>query len=203
MAELVTPDGDPVAAEAEEVNRDFARAMATDSPEPAAPPRRPPDGPQPPARRRGRPPKDQRARTGGGAATGPLSDADRAQGVKGVVQVGAGLCLLASRATAKPGKDGKRADNPAFKADAITLASAADELAGACVQTARADPKFAALIDKVAGVGPYGALITCAFGISAQLARNHKPTAHFPGTTDPAELIAQAGKQEQPGQVAA
>jgi hypothetical protein len=202
VAELVTPDGRPVEAEAAEVNREFARAMAADQPEPAAPPRRAPAGPPAPAekRGRGRPPKSERARVAPAAAAGPLSDAERAQGVAGLVQIGSGVCLLASRAKAKTVPDGKggtrREDNPALKADAITLASNAEQLAAACAETAKHDARFAAVLDKVCAVGPYGALIGAVMGVGTQLIRNHKPSAALPGTVDPAQLLRQAETQQ-------
>ena len=99
--------------------------------------------------------------------------------MKGLAQVGAGIALLFGKAT---GKD-------AFKADAVTIASAADEIADACVQTAKADPKFAAALDKVCAAGPYAALISVAVGVGSQCARNHKPDLKIPGTVDPAELL--------------
>ena len=108
-----------------------------------------------------------------------LDDAQRAKGVKGFAQIGAGIALLAGKAT---GKD-------AYKADAVTIASAADEIADAAVQIAHADPKFAAALDKVCAAGPYAALITVAVSVGTQCARNHKPSLKLPGTVDPAELL--------------
>ena len=108
-----------------------------------------------------------------------LDDGQRAQGVKGFAQIGAGIALMFGKAT---GKD-------AYKADAVTIASAADEIADAAVQIANADPKFAAALDKVCAAGPYAALITVAVGVGSQCARNHKPSLKLPGTVDPAELL--------------
>jgi len=204
--ELTDPDGNLVDAAGADTEREFARAMAADATGegPAAPPKRAAataGDPAQPAARRGRPPKAERARVegkGSKAPSGPLGDDQRAQGVKGIVQIGAGVCLLASRASARTARtpDGKtvRTDNPAFKADAITLASGADDLAAACVETAKADEKFGALLDKIAAVGPYGALITAVAGIGGQIVRNHRPGVALPGTVDPAELLAEAQK---------
>lgn len=200
MPELVTPDGQPVDPAAEAVNTEFARAMAADPAEPAAPPKRPEPPPAEPKRPRGRPRKEDQARvTAKAAPAAALTDKDRADGVRGLVQISAGLCLIASRATAKPDKDGVKVDNQAFKADAITLASSADDLAQACADTARADARFAAVLDRVCAVGPYGALLTAVLGVGTQIARNHRPGMAIPGTTHPADLIAGA---EQPAAAA-
>lgn len=183
MPTLETADGKPVdvtAPDPAEINRDFSRSMSDPAPgeQEKPPPKRRPrpadetDAPKP---RRTRTPREQQART-----AAPLDTGQRAAGVKGLVQLGAGLALLMARAT---GKD-------AFKADAVTIASSADEIAGACVQTAAADARFAAALDKVCSAGPYAALISVAVGVGAQVARNHKPALVIPGTVDPAELLA-------------
>jgi hypothetical protein len=192
VAELTTPDGKPAEVDPADTEREFARAMAADAPgdEPAAPPKRQEPAEQPARPRRGRPPKSEQARvTKGTPATTPaLTPVQRREGVKGLVQLGAGMCLVASKAT---GQD-------AFKADAITLASSAPEWADACVSVAESDPKFARVLDKVCAAGPYSALISVAVSTSMQLVRNHRPTAALPGTVAPAELIAQAEAQPEP-----
>ena len=193
MPTLETADGKPVdvtPVDPDEVNRAFAAAMAGDGPDEQAPPKRaprPPADDAAPKRKTARPSKAEQARTAARAAT-VLDDGQRAAGVQGLVQVGAGLCLIAKRAT---GKD-------AFQADAITLASNADQIADACVQTAKADPKFAAALDKVCSAGPYAALISVMVGIGGQLARNHKPGLAIPGTVDPAELLRAQEAAAQP-----
>lgn len=192
MPTLETANGRPVEVtppDAEATNREFSRVMANDGPdaEQAPPKRQPkpaadPDAPKP---RRGRPPKSEQARTT--ATPGPaLNDGQRAQGVKGLAQLAAGLTLMAAKATG----------NAAFQADAVTIASNAEQIADACVQTAKADAKFAAALDKVCSAGPYAALISVAVGVGSQIARNHKPSLSIPGTVDPAELMqAQAGTE--------
>ena len=193
MPTLETVDGQAVAVDPEQVNRDFSRAMAADpGPAEQAPPKRQVEDPSNSADRReagkprrGRPPKAEQARTTAKAGT-VLDDGQRAQGVKGLAQVGAGIALLFGKAT---GKD-------AFKADAVTIASAADEIADACVQTAKADPKFAAALDKVCAAGPYAALISVVVGVGSQCARNHKPDLKIPGTVDPADLLKAQNEAE-------
>ena len=198
MPTLETEGGKPVdvgAVDPEEVNREFAAVMAGDGPDEQAPPKRAPktaaeaDTPKP---KRGRQPKAEQARTTAKPAT-VLGDKERAQGVKGWAQITAGIALMFGKAT---GKD-------AFKADAVTIASSADEFADAAVQVAHADPKFAAALDKVCAVGPYGALISVGVGVVSQCARNHKPSLKIPGTVDPAELLKAQDEAETEAKVAA
>ena len=115
-----------------------------------------------------------------------LDDGQRASGVKGFAQIGAGIALMFGKAT----------KNSACKADAVTIASAADEIADAAVQVAHADPKFAAALDKVCAAGPYAALISVAVSVGTQCARNHKPDLKIPGTVDPAELLKAQSEAE-------
>jgi hypothetical protein len=185
MPTLETADGkpvDPTPVDPAAVNARFDAAMNGDGPDEQAPPKRQPRGDSPssdaPKRKPGPKPKAEQARTTAGTAT-VLDDGQRAQGVKGLAQLGAGLALLLGKAT---GKD-------AYKADAVTIASSAGQIADACVQTAKADPKFAAALDKVCSAGPYAALVTVAVGVGSQVARNHKPGLAIPGTVDPAELL--------------
>lgn len=192
MPVLETVDGSPVDApkiDPAEVDRQFSRSMAADTPESQAPPRRQPaavGSESDPKPKRSKPPKAEQARTTA-APPAVLTAGERAAGVKGLAQVGAGITLLFAKAT---GKD-------AFKADAVTIASSADEIADACVQVANADPKFAAALDKVCAVGPYGALITVMVGVATQCARNHRPSLNIPGTIDPAELLKAQNEAEK------
>lgn len=167
-------------------DREFERAMVTPS-DGGLPQRQalPADDPKP---RRGRKPKAEQPRvTAAAAAAGPLGNADRRKGVKAVVQVGAAIPLVLARAT---GKD-------AYKADAVTIANSADDIAGACADAADADPRFAAALDRVCQAGPYGALITVAFGVAGQLVRNHRPGLEIPGTVHPDKLLAGPEPEQQ------
>lgn len=188
MPVLETVDGKPVAPiDPDTVNREFAGAMAGNGPAEQAPPKRSAtpvadDAPKP---KRTRPPKAEQARTD--TAAGALDDGQRAAGVTGLTQVCAGLALLFGRMTKKD----------AYKADAVTIASSSGEIADACVQTAKADPKFAAALDKVCAAGPYAALIGVAVSVGGQCARNHKPELKIPGTVDPAELLKAQDEAEK------
>lgn len=186
---VVTPDGKPVnvdPAAAENIERDFARAMSEPAGDDKAPPKRAERKPEaagagdaPRVKRGpGRPRKDatepQKAKPAG------LSREVRAQGVQGMVQLGAGACLLVERATGQE----------AFRADAITLASAAEEIGSAVAGVCDQDERFARVVDRICAAGPYSALITVMFSVGSQVARNHG--AQVPGTHDPAELIEMA-----------
>lgn len=196
MPTLETLEGKPVQVtppDPAEINARFQQTMNDDGPDPAALPKRAARGPATDTAkpRAARQPKAEKSRTTASSAA-PLTDRQRADGVKGLAQLGAGVPLLLAKVAEKNAKDPKaKARADAYKADAVTIANAADDLAGACVEVARADPGFAAALDKVCGIGPYGALISVAFGIGAQCFRNHRPSASIPGTVHPGELLGE------------
>lgn len=182
-----TPEGKPVdVPPAEEIEHAFARAMAEPAGDDKRPPRRTQTAPAPsgeedkPRVRRGpgRPPKTT-TEAPKPKPTG-LSRDIRAQGVQGIVQLAAGGCLLAERGTG----------NRSFRADAITLASSAEDIGNAVADVCDQDERFARVVDKVCAAGPYSALITVMFSVGSQIARNHG--AQVPGTNDPEDLIAMA-----------
>ena len=186
---IVTPDGKPVDVDitaAEKTEQAFARAMSEPPGDDKAPPRRSerasaPGAPAEGARVKrgpGRPRKD--ATEAPKAKIAGLSHEARKIGIQGIVQLAAGGCLLAERATGQK----------AFRADAVTLASSADELSEAVAATCDADEKFARVVDKICAAGPYSALISAVFSVGSQIARNHG--ASVPGTHDPEDLIAMA-----------
>ncbi len=198
MPTLETTDGKPVDVTPPDpatINAKFQQTMNNDGPDPAAPPKR---TVREPAATAARPrtstakPKGEKSRVAGAAAA-PLTDKQRAEGVTGWAQLGAMMPLMLARAAEKNAKDPKdpkvKAKADAYKADAVAIANHAGELADACVQVAAVDPKFAAALDRVCGVGPYGALIGVAFSIGSQVVRNHRPTAKIPGTVHPDELL--------------
>lgn len=187
---LVTLDGKAVDVDAaEQIERDFARAQATAPTDVPAPPRKPAetatDAPKP---KRGRPPKSEQARVTSAApaaSTAQLAQLDkqRLEGVKGFAQIGAGLCLMLDSRTPD--------SNLAWRADAVTLANAADPLAAACVEVAKNNASFAAVLDKVTKVGPYGALLSVGLSVAGQLARNHGIQAgEMLGAVAPEKLLA-------------
>jgi hypothetical protein len=184
---LQAPDGTPI--DLAEANKEFAEAMAATPGEVTdAPPKHKPENPvAAPKRPRGRPRKDDRARVSAGSTAPPKADpeadARRGDGVRGLVQMAAGLCLVADSRT--PDK------NIAFRADAVTLAASSDALATACVETAKHSASFAAALDKVTQAGPYAALISVTLGLGAQLARNHGVKAgEMLGAKSPEDVLA-------------
>lgn len=203
---LQTPDGKSV-----DLDHEFAAAMAapeSDEPLAPAPPKVEKDAPfgrkadgsprqRPAGPGRGRkttrntdskPPAPAPKKT---AETPQAASERRTQGVQGLMQVGAGLALAV----------GKGRNSDAFKADAYVLASNAEPLAEACASVAADNAQFAAAIDKITQVGPYGALIAVAVPMVTQLMRNHRPSAKLPGTKDPRDLIAALERvTEQPEQ---
>jgi hypothetical protein len=182
----------------EELAGEFAAALAKDAgiPAPAPGPAMPAPPPKPEQpetdktdkKPRGRRGKDNRPRTAPAApdAGAPLSDAQRADGVKALTQIAAAVPLMLAKAT---GHD-------SWRADAVTIIAGADQLADACAQAAKADARFAAALDRVCSAGPYAALITVTIGIGAQIARNHRPSLALLGTVDPGELLATVEQQE-------
>ena len=195
MEGIATPDGTPL--DLPEVDKEFAKAMAATIHDVPAPPKRP-EKPQndsaAPKRPRGRPRKDERARVSGGSTApskpDPAADTRRGEGVAGLVQIGAGACLLLDSRTPD--------DNIAFRADAVTLASNAKALADACVETAKHNSSFAAALDKVTKAGPYAALVGVTMGLGAQLARNHGvKAAEMFGAQAPEDVLASLEAEDE------
>ncbi len=193
MAEGVqTPDGKPVEvtpANADQVERDFARAMTEPAGDDKAPPRRTERAQEArreaPRVKRGRKPAD--ASAGKPEPSKGLSRSARVEGVKGIVQVVAAGCVFAST----------RVKNPVpLAADGLVLADGAGSFAEATAEVCEHDPRMAALVDRVASAGPYGALITVGFQLGSQIARNHG--LPVPGTTAPEDLIKAVQGDEMP-----
>lgn len=197
---LQTPEGESVKLDAAE--QEFNRAMAAPVTDYPAPPKKTPaDAPYglkadgtPKRGPGGRPAKDKHDKVR--AVSGPVSqqasqgqDAVRAEGVKGLVQLGAGVCLLLDQ----------RTEGDAYKADALTLANSADEISRAVVETARHNARFGALVDKVCSAGPYAALVQIAFSVGAQIARNHGVlAAEAMGAIPPERLLSQLDEDDSP-----
>ncbi len=84
--------------------------------------------------------------------------------VQGLLQLPAAALALAG--TAK--------DSDALVADAATLSEYAGPLSQALGDLAESKPEFAAVLDKVLSVGPYGALLAVAVPMVLQVLANHK-----------------------------
>jgi hypothetical protein len=185
MAEqLLMPDGAQVKIDASKIEQDFARSMAEPSHDVPGPPKRPADSaekPQEPRKPRGRP--KTTTRTPPAPPAPPVSDQERFEGVTGLVQIGAMLCLAIDQRT--PDED------ISFKADAIVLSSNAEALGKAVVETAKQNAAFARVVDKVCAAGPYTALVAVTMQIGAQIAVNHGALSEgMLGTVAPQKLVA-------------
>lgn len=202
MAEgIFTSDGKPVDVEAVKAGADvdFSAAMA-------APvvgdektlPKRPvrdaeaPSKDKPRTVKRGRPVGSTSKPKPAEATPRPLATRqERRDAIAGVVQLGAAGCMLV----------GQRAPDPVpFAADAVVLSANAAPLAEAVADVCEKDAKFAAVVDKIAIAGPYGALITVTFALGSQIARNHG--VGMPGTTDPRDIVKAAQAEQDMAQAA-
>lgn len=80
--------------------------------------------------------------------------------------------------------------NDVFLADLVALNETAPGIADAVDQIAQSNPKFAAALDKLAEVGPYGLLIGALAPLVLQVAANHGAIpVGVMGTVDPQALV--------------
>jgi hypothetical protein len=83
---------------------------------------------------------------------------------------------------------------PEFLADAAAIGEHGPGVVDAVNDLAQDDPRLAAVLDKILGMGPYGALIAATLPLVAQLLANHKilplPVLQGMGAKDPDALIA-------------
>jgi hypothetical protein len=201
---LTTEDGAAVDIDAlTAANQEFARSMAAppaDEPQTPAPPRKV-EGAT--AKRRGRPPGGADKARSAKTATAPGTDTrtpqkaseERAAGIAGLFQIaGAGCLAVGSRS-----KGSKQGD--ALICDAVTLAEHGVPIGNACATVAASNPHFAAALDKVLAVGPYGVLVSAVLGVGLQLAANHDlvPDGSM-GTKSKKEILAGLESDESGGQ---
>jgi hypothetical protein len=108
---------------------------------------------------------------------------DYRPGITGLIQVAIAPLALAG------------IKSPACALDAAAIACHAEPLADALQQTAEQVPQFAALLDKVLTVGPYGALLAATMPIAVQLLANHgivpAEAAQAMGAMSPEDLMEQ------------
>lgn len=102
--------------------------------------------------------KKQTASSGGRARGGRP---DYARGIMGLLQLAAAPLMVAG------------AKNDAALADAAALTVHGPPIAEALDDLAQERPEFAAVLDRVLSAGPYGALLSAALPLVAQLAVNH------------------------------
>jgi len=103
-------------------------------------------------------PKPRAKAAGAPKAKGP----DYRPGIKGIMQVVAAPLMMAGM------------KNPAFAADAAAITVHADPIADAMQASAEAEPRFAAVLDRILTVGPYGALLAATMPLAAQILANHR-----------------------------
>lgn len=110
------------------------------------------------------------------------------RGVLGLLQIPAFALGVAARV------------KPVLGLDATALTIHGPGLATAIAQTAMDDERFAAILDRVLAVGPYGALLGAMVPLAMQIACNHgaiPPTPEL-GVLSPAELLRAAGVETPP-----
>lgn len=90
---------------------------------------------------------------------------------------------------------------PAFLADAAAIGEHGPGVVDAVNDLAQEDPRLAAVLDKILGMGPYGALIAAVLPLAAQLLANHKiipaGVAKALGAKDPDVLVAKLVREMQ------
>lgn len=110
----------------------------------------------------------------------PAAAVDYRPGVKGLLQVPAfALGVLGRR-------------DPVYALDSAAVTLHADAIADAVHETAVADERVAAILDRVLAVGPYGALLGALLPLALQIAANHGAVRPSPdlGVLGPDELVA-------------
>jgi hypothetical protein len=86
-----------------------------------------------------------------------------------------------------------------YPADAAAIAMHAEPIGDAMAETAANDPKFAAILDRILKVGPYGALFAAVSPLALQLFANHGYIPQgFLGTIPKDELAASVQVPEMP-----
>jgi hypothetical protein len=114
-----------------------------------------------PARYRKRDAKRRGSTSKSKAATSKRKGSPYKQDVLGLIQLVAAPVFVI----------GMRDDT--FAADAVAIDMHAEPIADACAQIAEKNERFARALDKLAEVGPYGALIAAVAPLAFQVAANH------------------------------
>lgn len=107
---------------------------------------------------------------------------DYRPGINGILQVLAAPLMVAGL------------KSPPLAADAAALVHHAEPLADALQETAEQVPAFAAVLERVLQVGPYGALLAAVMPLGMQVAVNHgllsAEVGNALGAQDPNDLLA-------------
>lgn len=112
------------------------------------------------------------------------------RGVLGLLQIPAYALGVAARV------------KPVLGLDATAVTIHAPGIASAIAQTAMDSEQFAAVLDRVLDVGPYGALLGAVLPLALQLACNHGAISPTPelGVLAPVELLRAAGVETAPAE---
>lgn len=182
---------------------DAAPAVAPAA-EPAAPYGRRKDGQ--PARKPGRPRKARANAAGpkvpappGAARTAPRKPAARKPAVSPYEAAVAGPLQMLATSLAITGAAQK---SPVLVADAHAIGKHAPVIAKALAEIADQDPRVAAVLERLAQVGPWGALVGALVPLALQLAANHGASAAITfggalGVVHPQALLDEALAEQQ------
>ena len=105
---------------------------------------------------------------------------DYTEGISGMLQMPAAML----------GVVGMQTNNVALVADGAVIADATPTIATALNEIAQQRPEFAAALDRILQVGPYGALLTAVMPLAFQLMANHNVIpAGMMGTKSAADYL--------------
>lgn len=131
---------------------------------------------------------DAPPRRAASASTPKRPAVDYRPGVKGLLQIGAMIPAAISRVVRNP------KTKAACAADVVAVHMHAANIAEAAHQTALNEPRWAAVLDKLLTIGPYGLMIAAVFEFGAQVAANHEVApVGFMGARSRDELLQAAG----------
>jgi hypothetical protein len=142
--------------------------------------------------RRPRPRAERARRAPSRARKPPVTEEPSIEdGVKGILQIPAGIALLA----------GQRMNSIPIVADGATILYYGDDFAKVTIQLAETDPRFMALLERAVKFGPYGMALSLIFAMGLQFSRNHEvgqpELLEAFGAMKPEEIISKAGIEMQ------
>lgn len=177
--ELLTQAGAPI--EVEDVEADFARAMAapakSETDKLDLPPKTADKAKAPATKSTSKPRTTTKAaapKTAPATAAGPETDARRAEAGASLFHTGAMGATLAASFTGVE----------AFNADAHVLVANADGFGQACAELAKTNKSFAKFMDTESSVGAYLMFGSVCLGVGVQIAQNHGILRSAPVVTD-------------------
>jgi hypothetical protein len=123
------------------------------------------------------------AKTAGKATPAAGKHAEYTMAMQGVMQIPAAVLAMASRWS------------PTLALDSVAFTVHAPPISSAVADLAMEDARVAAILEKVAEVGPYGAIVLAVLPLVLQVAANHKaiPPNEEMGILTPEQLLVKAG----------